>query len=228
MSRNYISSFGGSRQGFRPFPKSTCNRTENGETGRNRSPMLWNLGEYAKAKECFDKVLELSRKRGKIHLESCTYLCLSLCALKLGNIYEGNSNIFASINKSEVIRRLQVQEKYKISHFDHVVKEYRLASDFLSKSGFLYEAFYIEEYGRARALADLTAARYSEENEISVTPQRWDDIESIVKKECNCTCLYISYYRQSINFWVLKAESPLLFRKININNFFDGKGSEAE
>ena len=69
------------------------------------------------------------------------------------------------------------------------------------------------------------AARYSEENEISVTPQRWDDIESIVKKECNCTCLYISYYRQSINFWVLKAESPLLFRKININNFFDGKGS---
>ena len=200
MSRNYISSFGGSRQGFRPFPKSTCNRTENGETGRNRSPMLWNLGEYAKAKECFDKVLELSRKRGKIHLESCTYLCLSLCALKLGNIYEGNSNIFASINKSEVIRRLQVQEKYKISHFDHVVKEYRLASDFLSKSGFLYEAFYIEEYGRARALADLTAARYSEENEISVTPQRWYDIESIVKKECNCTCLYISYYRQSINF----------------------------
>ena len=103
------------------------------------------LGEYVKAKECFDKVLELSRKRGKIHLESCTYLALSLCMLKLGNIYEGNSNIFASINKSEVIRRLQVQEKYKISHFDHVVKEYRLASDFLSNSGFLYEAFYIEE-----------------------------------------------------------------------------------
>ena len=37
------------------------------------------LGEYVKAKECFDKVLELSRKRGKIHLESCTYLCLTLC-----------------------------------------------------------------------------------------------------------------------------------------------------
>ncbi|CAH3197905.1 unnamed protein product, partial [Porites evermanni] len=128
------------------------------------------LGEYVKAKECFDKVLELSRKRGKI--ESCTYLALSLCMLKLGNIHEGNSNIFASINKSEVIRRLQVQEKYKISHFDHVVKrEYRLASDFLSNSGFLYEAFYIEEYGRARTLADLMAARYSEENEISVTPQ---------------------------------------------------------
>ena len=183
------------------------------------------LGEYVKAKECFDKVLELSRKLGKIHLQSCTYLALSLCMLKLGNIYEGNSNIFASINKSEVIRRLQVQEKYKISHFDHVVEEYRLASDFLSNFGFLYEAFYIEEYGRARTLADLMAARYSEENEISVTPQRWDDIESIVKKECNCTCLYISYYRQSINFWVLKAESPLLFRKINIKNFFDGKGS---
>ena len=171
------------------------------------------LGEYVKAKECFEKVLELSRKHGKIYLESCTYLCLSLCVLKLGNIYEGNSNIFASINKFEVICRLQVQEKYKISYFDQVVSEYRQASGFLSKSGFLYEAFYIEEYGRARTLADLMAAHYSRENEISVSPQRWDDIESIVKKECNCTCLYISYYRQSINFWVLKAESNYFSEK---------------
>ena len=69
------------------------------------------------------------------------------------------------------------------------------------------------------------AAQYSVQNEIPVTPQRWDDIESIVKKECNCTCLYISYCKQWITFWVLKAESPLLFRQINVNDVFVGKGS---
>ena len=183
------------------------------------------LSEYVKAKECFEKDLEWSRKHGIKEDESLCCLLLSICMFKLGNICEGKSNIFASINEREILRGLQVQDKYKISYFDHVVSYYRVASHLLSKSSFLHEAFYLEEYGRARALADLMAAQYSVQNEIPVTPQRWDDIESIVKKECNCTCLYISYCKQWITFWVLKAESPLLFRQINVNDFFVGKGS---
>ena len=183
------------------------------------------LSEYVKAKECFEKDLEWSRKHGIKEDESLCCLLLSICMFKLGNICEGKSNIFASINEREILRGLQVQDKYKISYFDHVVSYYRVASHLLSKSSFLHEAFYLEEYGRARALADLMEAQYSVQNEIPVTPQRWDDIESIVKKECNCTCLYISYCKQWITFWVLKAESPLLFRQINVNDFFVGKGS---
>ena len=183
------------------------------------------LSEYVKAKECFEKDLEWSRKHGIKEDESLCCLLLSICMFKLGNICEGKSNIFASINEREILRGLQVQDKYKTSYFDHVVSYYRVASHLLSKSSFLHEAFYLEEYGRARALADLMAAQYSVQNEIPVTPQRWDDIESIVKKECNCTCLYISYCKQWITFWVLKAESPLLFRQINVNDFFVGKGS---
>ena len=183
------------------------------------------LSEYVKAKECFEKDLEWSRKHGIKEDESLCCLILSICMFKLGNICEGKSNIFPIINEREILRGLQVQDKYKISYFDHVVSYYRVASHLLSKSSFLHEAFYLEEYGRARALADLMAAQYSVQNEIPVTPQRWDDIESIVKKECNCTCLYISYCKQWITFWVLKAESPLLFRQINVNDFFVGKGS---
>ena len=183
------------------------------------------LSEYVKAKECFEKALEWSRKHGIKEDESLCCLLLSICMFKLGNIWEDKSNIFASINEREILRGLQVQDKYKISYFDHVVSYYRVASHLLSKSSFLHEAFYLEEYGRARALADLMAAQYSVQNEIPVTPQRWDDIESIVKKECNCTCLYISYCKQWITFWVLKAESPLLFRQINVSDVFVGKGS---
>ena len=39
---------------------------------------------------------------------------------------------------------------------------YRMLSQFLCDAGFAYEALYIEEFGRARALTDLMAARYSQ------------------------------------------------------------------
>ena len=129
--------------------------------------------------------------------------------LKEGNISVGKSNAFVSFNKVEDIRRLLVHDKFKILYFDRMFNNYRKFSQFLCDEGRPYEALYTEEFRRARALKDLMAARYSVENEIPVSPQTWDYIESIVKKESNCACLYISYYEQSINFWVVKADNPL-------------------
>ena len=140
--------------------------------------------------------------------------------LKEGNISESKSNAFVSFNKVEDIRRLQVHDKFKILYFDRMFNNYRKFSQFLCDEGFPYEALYTEEFRRARALKDLMAARYSVENEIPVSPQTWDYIESIVKKECNCACLYISYYEQSINFWVVKADNPLIFQQMKVNDVF--------
>ena len=137
-----------------------------------------------------------------------------------GNISEGKSNAFASFVNMEVIRRLQVHDKFKISYFDGIFKNYRMLSQLLCDAGFAYEALYTEEFRRARALTDLMAARYSVENEIPVSPPTWDYIESIVKKECNCACLYISYGGQLINFWVVKADNPLTFQQIKVNDVF--------
>ena len=140
--------------------------------------------------------------------------------IKEGNISEGKSNAFVSLNKIEAIRCLQVHDKFKISYFDQKVINYRQLSQFLCNANFPYEALYTEEFGRARALTDLIAARYSVENEIPVSPQIWNDVESIVKKECNCACLYTSYYGHLINLWVVKADNPLLFRQIKVNDVF--------
>jgi len=51
------------------------------------------------------------------------------------------------------------------------------------------EGLYVVEFGRARAMADMMSV----EKEISVNPQSWVDIEKIIKKVSNSTCLYISY-----------------------------------
>ena len=178
------------------------------------------LGEYAKAKECFEKSLVLARKYGNREHELLCHLCLSILMLKEGNISEGKSNAFVSFNKAEVIRRLQVHDKFKISYFDQMLNNYQILSQFLCDADLPHEALYTEEFRRARALKDLMAARYSVENEIPVSPQTWDYIESIVKKESNCACLYISYYEQSFNFWVVKADNPLIFQQIKVNDVF--------
>ena len=178
------------------------------------------LHEYAKAKECLEKTLILKRKYGNSEGESICHLLLSSLMFEEGNMSEGKSNFFVSLEKTEVIRRLQVHDKFKISYFDGKSMNYRMLSQFLCNAGFAYEALYIEEFGRARALTDLMAARYSVENEIPVSPQTWDYIESIVKKECNCACLYMSYHEQSLNFWVVKADNPLIFQQIKVNDVF--------
>ena len=178
------------------------------------------VGEYAKAKEYLEKAFVLERKYGNSRHESINHLLLSILMFKEGNISESKSNAFLSLNKVEVIRRLQVHDKFKISYFDRMSSDYRILSQFLCDADFPYEALYTEEFRRARALKDLMAARYSVENEIPVSPQTWDYIESIVKKECNCACLYISYHEQSFNFWVVKADNPLIFQQIKVNDVF--------
>ena len=200
--------------------EKTGDRETEARSYGNLGQIFYSLGEYVKAKECLEKNLVLERKYGNSEGESIGHLLRSILMLKEGNISVGKSNAFVSFNKVEDIRRLQVHDKFKILYFDRMFNNYRKFSQFLCDEGLPYEALYTEEFRRARALKDLMAARYSVENEIPVSPQTWDYIESIVKKECNCACLYISYHGQSINFWVVKADNPLIFQQIKVNDVF--------
>ena len=181
------------------------------------------LGEYDKSEEWLEKARVLYKKGGHIDSESFCHLLVSALMLHRGNISEAKS----SFNNVEVMRRLQVHDKFKISYIDRIFKAYRGFSHFLCHHGFLYDAFCTEEFGRARALADLMAALYTVENEIPVSPGTWDDVQSIVKKECNCSCLYISYYEQIIHLWVVKAGNPLIHQQIEVNDFLGSVSSVA-
>ena len=110
------------------------------------------LGENAKAKECIEKAFVLERKYGNSEHESICHLLLSILMFEEGNISESKSNAFVCFNKAEVIRRLQVYDKFKISYFDRMFSKYRILSQFLCDADFPYEALYTEEFRRARAL----------------------------------------------------------------------------
>ena len=49
-----------------------------------------------------------------------------------------------------------------------------------------------------------------------------------MENERNCTCLYISYHRQHLFLWILKAEKPIRFRQVDINDYFSEKGRKVE
>ena len=181
------------------------------------------LGEYDKSEEWLEKARVLYKKGGDIESVSFCHLLVSALMLHRGNISEAKS----SFNYVEVMRRLLVHDKFKISYIDRIFKAYRGFSHFLCDNGFLYEAFCTDEFGRARALTDLMAALYTVENEIPVSPGTWDDVQSIVKKECNCSCLYISYYEQIIRLWVVKAGNPLIHQRIEVNDFLGSVSSVA-
>ena len=111
-------------------------------------------------------------------------------------------------------------DQLKISYSDLYTSPHQLLGATFCVSG------NVLELGRARAPADLISGQHSAQQQTSLNPPSWADIERIVKKASNCSCLCISYFEQDMFLWVLKENKPILFRKINVNECFVTKGLE--
>ena len=119
-------------------------------------------------------------------------------------------------------------DQFKINLLDKHSPSYQLLSAMYCVMGYAKEALCVLELGRGRALVDLISVQYSAQQQISVNPLSWPDIERIVKKENDCSCLYISYCCQDMFLWVLKGNKPTLFRKVDVNECFVQKGMERD
>lgn len=71
------------------------------------------------------------------------------------------------------------------------------------------------------------STQYAFERQTSVDLRLSFGIEKIMKKENDCTCLYIPYFRQHIFLWILKANKPILFRRVDANDCFVNKREAA-
>ena len=132
-----------------------------------------------------------------------------------------------STRKCDVV--LEGNDQFKISLLDKHSASYQLLSAvYCLRVGNAKEALSVLELGRGRALADLISGQYSAQQQISVDPLSWPDIERIVRKEIDCNCLYVSYYYQYMFLWILKGNKPTTFRKANVNECFVNKGLERD
>ena len=197
----------------------------------NLGSLFRSLSKYSEAKEYHEKSLALSREIRYLDGETAAHLNLAYDFLSDGNLSLQDdvfSNLLACINSCEKMRSfLGRHDQFKINLLDKHSPSYQLLSAMYCLSvGNAKEALCVLELGRGRALADLISGQYSAQQEISVNPLSWPDIERIMKKENDCNCLYISYFCQDIFLWVLKGNKPTLFRKVNVNECFIQKGME--
>ena len=171
------------------------------------------LGEYIEAEKYSEKARLLSSdsEDNIIHLRSLLHL--TFLKLIQSKIQEGYSLLLQCIHKFENLRNLNNDnDQFKISLLEKY-GPYKVLILMLSETGNPENGLYVEELGRARALADLMAAQYSVENNISADSQLWSWIENVRKNERNCTCLYISYFNEFIFHWVLKTSGNIHFRR---------------
>ena len=175
------------------------------------------LGEYGKAKEYVNKALGISKDIGDVEAEIEHHTNLAFYTL-LEDEEEALSNLLDCVKKFENMRGLiKGYDEFKICLSDKHASSFQLLSAMLCVTGGPTEALCVEELRRARALADLLSAQYCVENPIPLT---WVGIEKIIGQERKCLCLYISYFYDRINLWVLKPAKATIFRKIDAKRHY--------
>ncbi|XP_078378560.1 uncharacterized protein LOC144661629 [Oculina patagonica] len=200
--------------------------------GQEKAADLIHMGTVFVALREFDRAEEFLCKALSKGVKSCEheYDCyFGLAAVKFGQnkLQESFDYSFQCIKKFERFRDFRVgNDQLKISSFDKHIYPYQILIFFgcvvVENAKF---ALYFAELGRARALADLMAAQYSAEKHSSANMPLWAGTENIMKKESNCTCLWISYCFNFLFLWILDSKGIINFRKIKVNKDFVFAGS---
>ena len=192
-----------------------------GEAGcyGNLGTVFMSLGEHVKAERFWEKAVLIFQDIGDLPKEIRCYCHLTVINLFQEKMQEAFHYLMLSVNKSEDLRSfLKENDQFKISFSDVYDFPYRnLSAFFCVSSGMANNALYVLELARARALADLLASQYSVKIQITANPQSWIGIENIMKKESNCTCLYIFYNDKDMFLWILKPSGVIHFRRIIVN-----------
>ena len=176
------------------------------------------LGNPKAAEKYLEKALSISENIGKVTTEFHCYWSLALTKVSQNNDQEALSLLFRGLKKSEKLRGfLQDSDQMKISLADEHAFPYQLLSAVFHFTRSRKDALHAAQLGRARALADLMATQYSVENRMSADPQSWTVVDNVMKKESNSTCLYISYFDQTVFLWILKTSGVIQFRARHVD-----------
>ena len=176
------------------------------------------IGEPVLAQDYLYKALSISQDIGDLAKEFACVCELTIVKIAQRKIQEAFDCLVLSMEKSESLRGfLRDNDQFKISFSDVHSFPYRNLAALHVFSGNPNKALYVTELARARALADLMATRYSVERQNSIDPQSLIGIESIMKHESNCSCLYIFSHGKKIFLWILKTSGVMHFRAITVN-----------
>ena len=170
------------------------------------------LGKFIKAEEYLERVLLLSSISEWEVFKHVVLVELTVVKRLLSKTQEAHSYLLQSIELFEKNRNFNKHnEQWSIP----LLERYQLYKNFsimLFYTGSPREALSAEELGRARALADLIAAKYSPGvNHISADLKSLSGVEKLISNESNCTYLYLSYHERSVRAAILKPGEDTYF-----------------
>ena len=170
------------------------------------------LGKYIKAEEYLEKALLLSSNSEWRFLNHMILAALTVVKFLLLKTQEAHSYLLQSIELFEKYRNFNKHNEQLSIPLLEMYRLYKLYSILLFQAGSRHEAFSAEELGRARALADLIAAKYSPGvDHISADLKSLSGVEKLISNESNCTYLYLSYFERSIRAAILKLGEDTYF-----------------
>ena len=197
--------------------KEIGNRKEEATDYGILGSLLHFQGELDKAEVHFRKAISICKVIGHNMSEFQILCALTVLKLAQSNFQEASSFLYRAIEIFEKLRDFVKDDDYfKIALMEeHGAFPYQILSKLLSVSGNPEDSLYVEELRRARALADLMTAQYSaKQPQFSGDPQSaLFYIHDIIKREANCTFVYLSVDDEDVRIWVLKTSGGILFRR---------------
>ena len=173
---------------------------------------FYSLGKFIKAEEYLERALLLNSNSGWELFKYRILLVLTKVKFSLLKTQEAHSYLLQSI---ELFEKLRNFNKHNEQLSIPLLEKYQLYKKFslmLFNAGSPREAFSAEELGRARALADLIAAKYSPGvNHISADLQSLSGVKKLISNESNYTYLYLSYHERSVRAAILKPGEDTYF-----------------
>ena len=170
------------------------------------------LGKFIKAEEYLERALLLNNNSDCELLKHIILVALTMVKLSLLKTQEAHSYLLQSIELFEKYRNFNKHNEQLSIPLLEKYQLYKMFSTMLFHVGSPREAFSAEELGRARALADLIAAKYSPGvNHISADLKSLSGVEKLISNESNCTYLYLSYFVRSVRAAILKLGEDTYF-----------------
>ena len=184
----------------------------------NLGVVLRTFRDYEDSEVCLKKALSISRDIGDRRGEFEILQQYAIMYLSQYKIEDSLTCLRLCIKMYDELRYfLGANDEFKTSFLEYSgTFPYKLLCTLLCATRNSRDALYVEELGRARGLSDLMAEKYSVETHISANPQSWFGIENILRKENNCTCLYISYFHNHVHLWILKTSGVLHYKRISV------------
>ncbi|PFX27381.1 Tetratricopeptide repeat protein 28 [Stylophora pistillata] len=172
------------------------------------------IGDYEASEVYLERALYISRDIGDRKKEFEILLQFAVLFIFHKKSKDSLSYLHLCIEKYEELRSfLGLNDEFKTSFLENSgIFPYKLLSSLLCFTGNFRDALYVEELSRARGLSELMAEKYSVETHISADPQTWFGIENILRKENNCTCLYIYFFQNDVRLWILKTSGAIHFK----------------